>query len=233
MPQLQLALSVVSATPLSLGAGGSAGTLADKSILRDARGRPLIPGSQVKGKTRHAAEALLRGIGLDSHVPETFDEERNGLIRALFGSPEYRSPLAFADLIGGFDTLTAPAQAAGQANTAATLASQIAWQAAGQIRPSVSINRRRGVAEDQHLLFQEVAQEGLRYTCEQAISGPIADQKHAALLWAALLLTTRWGGASSRGLGWAKIEVQVHVDSQAVTVGTLTEQLKALVQKGD
>jgi CRISPR/Cas system CSM-associated protein Csm3 (group 7 of RAMP superfamily) len=233
MPQLQLALSVVSATPLSLGAGGSAGTLADKSILRDARGRPLIPGSQVKGKARHAAEALLRGIGLDSHVPDSFDEERDGLIRALFGSPEQRSPLAFADLIGGFDTLAAAAAPAGQATPAAALAPRIAWQASGQIRPSVSINRRRGVAEDQRLLFQEVAQEGLRYTCERAISGPIADQKHAALLWAALLLTTRWGGASSRGLGWARVEVEVQVDRQAVTAGTLAEQLKALMQKGD
>jgi CRISPR/Cas system CSM-associated protein Csm3 (group 7 of RAMP superfamily) len=233
MPQLQLALSVVSATPLSLGAGGSAGTLADKTILRDARGRPLIPGSQVKGKTRHAAEALLRGVGLDSQVPDTFDEERQGLIQTLFGSPERRSPLAFADLIGGFDPLAPAGQPIGQANPAAALAPQIAWHAAGQIRPSVSINRRRGVAEDQRLLFQEVAQEGLRYTSEHAISGTIADAAHAALLWAALRLTTRWGGAKSRGLGWANVEVEVQVDRQVVAVSTLAEQLKALMQKGD
>ncbi|PDW00304.1 hypothetical protein CJ255_20815 [Candidatus Viridilinea mediisalina] len=42
-------MTLTSHSALSVGAGGSSGTLADKSIVRDGWGRPLIPGSQLKG----------------------------------------------------------------------------------------------------------------------------------------------------------------------------------------
>src|SRR5258706_2704033 len=114
MTDLRIALTIISETAVSVGAGGSAGTLADKSIVRDGWNRPIIPGSQVKGKLRWAVEQLLRGLGDD--VPTPFDErgrveqakirneligkQRPNFVRAIFGSPEYRSSLHFADLPG-------------------------------------------------------------------------------------------------------------------------------------
>jgi CRISPR/Cas system CSM-associated protein Csm3 (group 7 of RAMP superfamily) len=69
MTLLVIDLTITLDSALSIGAGGSAGTIADKSIVRDGWGRPTIPGSQVKGKLRWAIEQLLRGLGHDIPPP--------------------------------------------------------------------------------------------------------------------------------------------------------------------
>jgi CRISPR/Cas system CSM-associated protein Csm3 (group 7 of RAMP superfamily) len=119
-------------------------------------------------------------------------KENDNLIRCIFGSPQVRSPLRFADLVS-----IIPEGAERESGIS-------------HIRPSVTINRRRGTAEDQRLLMQEVAREGLVFQHEQAITGQLPDLAHVALLWAATKLTTRWGGAKSRGLGWCRIDAQIY-----------------------
>ncbi|NTV63845.1 MAG: hypothetical protein HGA65_09950, partial [Oscillochloris sp.] len=136
MPDLRIALTITAETALSVGAAGSAGTLADTSIVRDGLGRPIIPGSQLKGKVRHAAEALVRRLNLPVQAHFDDDASPTNCIRQIFGSPLVRSPLRFADLICEIDP-------------------QIArLPGTSRIRPSVTINRRRGTAEDQHLLLR-------------------------------------------------------------------------------
>lgn len=222
MTHLRIDLTITAESALSIGAGGSAGTIADKSIVRDGWGRPLIPGSQVKGKLRWAVEQLLRGIG--QAIPSPFDAEieQPTLVRTLFGSPEQRSPLHFADL---------PLALVSE-EQAADLRQQLS-----QIRPSVSINRRRGTAEDARLLFQEVTLEGMAFQSARAISGNFGDaeqaEQYAALLWAALKLTDRWGGAKSRGLGWAKVKATVYLNQEEVTKDVLIAALRvALTAQG-
>jgi CRISPR/Cas system CSM-associated protein Csm3 (group 7 of RAMP superfamily) len=203
-----------------VGAGGSSGSLADKSIVRDGRGRPIIPGSQVKGKTRHAAEALLSRLGLDT--PSSFDDERDTLIKRIFGSPRQRSLLRFCDLVGLPE---------GEPRAAAQPG--IDPQRLSVIRPSVSVNRRRGTAEDARLFFQETALNGLIYLATPAIRGTLADPHYAALLWAALRLTTRWGGGATRGLGWAMVTPTVYLDGTQLEESALKNDLRALLEKED
>ncbi len=50
-------------TALHLGTGTVLSTVTDAPILRGADGRPLIPGSSVKGALRSASERLLRALG--------------------------------------------------------------------------------------------------------------------------------------------------------------------------
>ena len=218
MTCLTIQLAITLDTALSIGAGGSAGTLADKSIVRDGWGRPLIPGSQVKGKLRWAVEQLLRGLGQDIPPPFDTDIEKKTLVRELFGSPKQRSPLRFADLP---TTIVSHQQA------------QKMHQDLSQIRPSVSINRRRGTAEDQRLLFQETALERMVFESARAITGDLGDLKppeqYAALLWAALKLTDRWGGAKSRGLGWAKVETHVKIDDAVIDEEKLVSALRTVL----
>lgn len=187
MPDLRFDISITTLSALSVGAGGSSGTLADKSIVRNGRGQPIIPGSQLKGRLRHAAEALLRGIGSD--VPDVFAENPpdDGLIAAIFGVPQRRSPLRFNDLVCVVES---------------SMARELA-----EIRPSVSVNRRRGTAEDARLFYQEAAHADLVY--QGSINGRLEKLEHVALLWAALQLCRRWGGGSSRGFGWAAIDAGV------------------------
>jgi len=222
MTRLTIQLAITLDTAMSVGAGGSAGTLADKSIVRDGWGRPIIPGSQVKGKLRWAVEQLFRSMGQAIPAPFDSDIEQKTLVRELFGSPQHRSPLYFADLP---TTIVAPEQARSMHNQFS------------QVRPSVSINRRRGTAEDQRLLFQETALEHMQFTHNKAITGHVPDataETYAALLWAALKLTDRWGGAKSRGLGWATIESTVLLDENHVTADVLAKALhNTLTHIGD
>ncbi len=219
--QIQLALTMTSA--LSVGAGGSAGTLADKTIMRDGWGRPIIPGSQVKGKLRWAAEQVLRTIG--QQVIPPFDDpggEPNvvgrarvhHLIAATFGSKTARSPLIFADLPS---TLVPAAQA------------YQTQHHVSQLRTSVAINRARGVAEDKRLLVLEAAHEGTVFANDRAIVGVLTPETAnacAGLLWAACTLTERWGGATSRGLGWASSTCTILLDNVAQDETTLATLLR-------
>lgn len=213
MIDVTIDLEVLSDSPVSVGAGGSAGTLADKVIVRDSRGRPLIPGSQVKGRARHAAEAIAATLGLG--VPQRFGDETDTVIRRIFGSPQQRAPLHFAGLV---------ADVGDQA--------PIAPQWLSQIRPSVAINRRRGTADDERLLLQETALRGMRFIARPAIVGALPDLGHAALLWAALRAVDRWGSVKSRGLGWATTDVRVMVNGQEQDAAVLTEALRDLVRRG-
>jgi CRISPR/Cas system CSM-associated protein Csm3 (group 7 of RAMP superfamily) len=234
--KVHIDLSVQTATPLSVGAGGSAGTLADKSIVRDGWGRAIIPGSQVKGKTRHTAEALVRALRLPVYA--LFDEDtepspgkpaKKDVVRLLFGSPRQRSPLRFTDLVGvvGDEQQIDPTR----------LPPDEVQQNVGRIRPSVSLNRRRGTAEDARLLFQETTLEDMRFVGRKAITGTLDSSllplnEHlglVALLWAALRLTTRWGGAKSRGLGWSSVEATVYCNGTEVSPDELEHALSTLV----
>lgn len=223
MTNLNISLKIRSTTPLSLGAGGSAGTLAHKTIVRDGQGRPIIPASHLKGKTRWAAEQLLRGLGYA--IPLPFDPpelvETPNPIRNLFGSPQHRSPLYFADLIGTLD----------EPPTAHTTNPQLLHH--HHIRPAVAINRRRGTADDTRLLFQETALEHTIFFAEEAITGHLAYCWQAALLWAALRLISRWGGATSRGLGWAESEINISFQGVTLTPDDLTTALRTLPPQGD
>lgn len=216
MPLLRIDLALVAVSALSIGAGGSGGSLADRSLVRDARGLPVIPGSQLKGKTRHAAEALLRGLG--EPVQADFDDDDTGpnLIRMIFGSPRHPSPLRFADL-----SCDLTVNDAGGASLT-------------ELRPSVALSRRRGNAEDERLVLIEAARPDLTFSAAGAIEGFLEDPSHVALLWAALRLTTRWGGAKSRGLGWAEVKPTVFWDGGAEPLGEaeLAEHLRALPRAG-
>jgi CRISPR/Cas system CSM-associated protein Csm3 (group 7 of RAMP superfamily) len=217
MPELRIDLIITCTTALSVGAGGSSGSLADKSIQRDGWGRPIIPGSQIKGKVRHAAESILGQ--LNHAIPAHFDDERQTLIKAIFGSPQQRSHLRFIDLVGlpvGEDR-EQPKLAAHTLST---------------IRPSVSVNRRRGTAEDARLFFQETALAELHFSATPAITGMVDDLRYAALVWAALCLCTRWGGGTTRGLGWATVEPKVYLDNQPRTAAALQADLRELLATG-
>ena len=224
MIRLRVTLTIQAETPLSVGAGGSAGTIADKAIVRDGWGRPLIPGSQVKGRVRHAAEAISSALGLA--LPQGFDDDTSpeNVIRTIFGSPHQRSPLRFLDLIA----FTVEPQEIAEPTT-------FDWQQIGTLRPSVSLNRQRGTAEDARLLFQEVAPAQLQFGSYPyaAISGELPTIEHVALLWAAICTTTRWGGAKSRGLGWAQVQAIIEADGIVIERDALADALRRLPSVGE
>lgn len=206
MPIFQLELTIVPETGLSVGGSGSTGVRADKTIQRDGRERPIIPASQIKGRLRHACEAILRGAGVaicrppnpETSCPQDQDvQDPPCPICAIFGSPWTASPLQFRDLIH---------QPAGESSV---------------IRPGTGIDRRRGIVKEELLFLTETTAPGTAPAFRSdgaTISGTLADEGQALLLLTGLRSIRSWGGGKSRGMGWAAVDTAAHFDERDITL---------------
>lgn len=189
-----LSLTARLSSALSVGSGGSSGSLADKPIIKDSFGRLLIPGSQLKGRLRHECEKLARGLGWPicqspdpnlmcpkrEGIPGDFHQESHCLVCQIFGNPALPSRLWVDDLICDL--------------------SADAFEET--LRPGVTINRRRQTAEDQRLYLIETSP-----AAELAFTGslhllPDCPSWSKALILSALHHIHALGGSKSAGLGW-------------------------------
>jgi CRISPR/Cas system CSM-associated protein Csm3 (group 7 of RAMP superfamily) len=206
MAEFSVDLCITIETALSVGGAGSVGTLADKSILRDGWNRPILPASQVKGRLRHACEAIARGLGLSicrspvaattcPHHPDVPEEQRPCPICQIFGSPAFPSPLRFRDLI----YIPPPKDPAETGHL---------YQAHEPLRPGVGLDRRRGTVQEALLFLTETTMPGTRpvFAREGAMTGDLPGAGHASLVLMGLAQVLNWGGAKSRGLGWASVD---------------------------
>jgi CRISPR/Cas system CSM-associated protein Csm3 (group 7 of RAMP superfamily) len=203
-----LELVAVIDTALCVGAGGSSGSLADKSIIRNAKGKLLIPASQLKGRLRHECEKLARGLGwsvCESPNPQTMCPQRAGLVEdearrfqhqyqgdgeehyhclicQVFGNPVAPSRIIFDDLICLEEPENLPPEV---------------------LRPGVTLNRRRRTAEDQKLYFLETSPANAQLQFVGAIHLQLDCPSYAkALIAAGLRHIHALGGSKSVGLGW-------------------------------
>ncbi|GAB1541007.1 hypothetical protein NUACC21_36760 [Scytonema sp. NUACC21] len=203
-----LTLTAIVDTALCVGAGGSSGSLADKPIVRTAKGELLIPASQLKGRVRYECEKLARGLHLpvcDSPNPQTMCPQRAGFTKdfnrrfqnsnfeikdckgyhcpicQIFGNPVLPSRVLFDDLICTEDPANLPEV----------------------LRPGVTLNRRRRIAEDQKLFFLETSPVNIQLSFQGDIHIlPGCPPYTKALLLAALRHIHALGGSKSGGLGW-------------------------------
>lgn len=209
-------LTAIIETALCVGAGGSSGSLADKAIVRDGKGKLIIPASQLKGRIRHECEKIARGLGwavCASPTANTICPERAGLtgnfqrpqyhlndnsypeskrhhclICQLFGNPTLPSRIIFEDLVCKESPENLPEV----------------------IRPGVTINRRRQTSEDQKLYFLETSPVNLNLQFQGNIEilPPLNWEENLhpdyakALLIASIKKINALGGAKSTGLGW-------------------------------
>lgn len=206
-------------TALCVGAGGSSGSLADKPIVRNSQGNLLIPASQVKGRVRHECEKIARTLGWaisdspnprnmvirrgnapdgferDEYVIPGYENTYHCLISQVFGDPILPSRVIVDDLICTEEPENLPEV----------------------LRPGVTINRRRGTAEEKKLYFLETspANAQLRFEGEIHILPSLkleTPDYASALILAGLRQIYALGGSKSAGLGWLtwdlpKIEV--------------------------
>lgn len=222
--QTEIPLTAVIDSALCVGAGGSTGSLADKPIVRLADGRLLIPGSQLKGRLRHECEKLARGLGwpvCESPAAATMcpqigrddaefqrtdyqlagktfadgEPQHHCLVCQIFGNPALPSRLTVDDLICLENSKDLPEV----------------------LRPGVTINRRRGTAEDQKLYFLETSPVNVQlpfvgHLYFQSDYPPYA----RALVLAALHHIPALGGSKSAGLGWLTWKIgDIDIDQSA------------------
>ncbi|MEA5565764.1 RAMP superfamily CRISPR-associated protein [Anabaena sp. UHCC 0399] len=206
LPQNQITtikLTAVIDTALCVGAGGSDGSLADKPIVRNAKGQLIIPASQLKGRLRHECEKLARGLGweiFDSPKAETLTPKQEQvdsrfldeyqiqgykgyhcLISQIFGNPVLPSRIVVDDLICPLERDDLPEV----------------------LRPGVTINRRRHTAEDNKLYFLETspANNQLEFIGHIHLL-PDCPTQTKPLILASLRHIHALGGSKSAGLGW-------------------------------
>lgn len=190
-------------TGLRVGAGKQSDAAAtDQPLIRDARGRPFLPGSSLKGVLRAGLEAVLRTIdsadlkACDLFVSPCIPNIRNGGKRQepdleevlrrscssclLFGSPSIAGRVLVRD---------------------AALVETPFFRT--ELRDGVGIDRHLGTARDGIKYDTEVVPAGSHFDLEIRIDN--VDPLRLALVLLALDLLDRGdiriGGMSSRGLG--------------------------------
>jgi CRISPR/Cas system CSM-associated protein Csm3 (group 7 of RAMP superfamily) len=214
MYEFRIQLSLTCSSPPSVGDGGSHGTLADKTVVRNSRGRFVIPASQVRGKLRHACEQLLRAQGgwiCEAPNAKEMCAESTGKAACIscqiFGSPGYASKVFFHDLVASQRDL--PSET---------------------LRPMVSINRYRRTAENQRLFLVETAPnlKGLSFEATDAITGYLQTPAHLHVILAALKMLYAWGGGSSRGLGWGTLDAKTWLNGAEMQLDM--EEVKGICQ---
>ncbi|MCC5634618.1 RAMP superfamily CRISPR-associated protein [Nostoc sp. CHAB 5844] len=202
-----ISLTAVIDTALCIGAGGSDGTLSDKTIVRNAKGQLIIPASQLKGRLRHECEKIMRGLEwqifyaptaeelcpteaqVDSKYHSDYQlENYKGYhcpISKIFGNPIIPSRIVVDDLICDWE--------------------KDALQET--FRPGVTINRRRRTAENQKLYFLETSPPNSQLEFKGAIHLLSGCPSYAkTLILAGLRHIYALGGGKSAGLGWLRWE---------------------------
>jgi CRISPR/Cas system CSM-associated protein Csm3 (group 7 of RAMP superfamily) len=181
-------------TGLHIGVGKSSALAgSDLPVLRDADGRPMVPGSSLRGVLRSGVEALSKSLGLDSRCPSV--SVANGdprLPERLFGrvgqskddSFSFGSRLQISDARCDGDALT-------------------------ELRDGVSIRRDTRTVAGSAKFDLEVVAAGAKFRGTIRLKNGIDYEAGlvAQALWMldqGLLLL---GGNSARGLGWMEVQV--------------------------
>jgi CRISPR-associated RAMP protein (TIGR02581 family) len=206
--RVTLSGTLMTQTALRIGAGRATGvTGTDLPVVRDALGKPYIPGSSFKGALRACVESLVRSVNpsrkaacnpvsskkkdwcLESVEGLTDDEviiDKTCLVCRVFGSPWLASKISIRDL---------------------QIDEEI-WFEQFEVRNGVAIDRDTETAADGKLYDFEVVPAGARFGCEIVIEN--ASPWELGLVMLGLRPFERGeaslGGARSRGLGVVKID---------------------------
>lgn len=192
-------------TGLHIGTGKSADlTGSDQPVMRDRSGRPLVPGSSLRGILRAGIESFCNSLGLDAvrsiaeqspAAPSDFGQRWRelDLVKRLFG--------AAAEERGGFSY-----------GSRFQISDAVCQEDVPiELRDGVGIDRERRTAAQGIKYDLEVVPAGTRFLGHIRFKNP-ADYELglvAQALWMldqGLLLL---GGKSARGLGWIQVEVGV------------------------
>lgn len=203
---------LVAVTGLRVGAGKSFDAAAtDQPVLRDALGRPYIPGSSLKGVLRSGLESILRGLGRDDPwACDLFDKDKR-----CVGNPE-------EDKTGTQKKRTIPLEEVlEKCCTACSLFGSpflagrvflhdlpLLSRPSTEVRDGVGIHRDLGTAQPGIKYDVEVVPTGSRFQLEMVLENVDPDRLALVLLTLDLLDQGEilLGGLTTRGLGKVKLE---------------------------
>jgi CRISPR-associated RAMP protein (TIGR02581 family) len=216
--RLTVAGYLVADSPLRIGAGRvSAVAGAELPVIRDAIGRPFIPGSSLKGALRSYLEALVRGKALpntdleclacDPTGDECLDAGQMQRLRNEYRDDDAGLAKAVATnscllcQTFGSPWLASPVRVRDLPVTSNE------WFGQFDVRDGVAIDRDKGTVAVGPYDY-EVVPAGTRFELH-IVAENLTDWQRG-LLWLGLRALERGdvalGGFTSRGLGWVKLE---------------------------
>jgi CRISPR/Cas system CSM-associated protein Csm3 (group 7 of RAMP superfamily) len=217
-------LTAIIDTALCVGAGGSSGSLADKTIVHNAERKLLIPASQLKGRLRHECEKLARGLGwqiFSSPNAETLcptEEQVEPRFREIYKIDEYRGYHCLVSQIFGNPIL--PSRIIVDDLVCTEAAENLKPEV---LRPGVTINRSRRTAEEKKLYFLETSPANAQLEFKGAIHflQPDCPAYAKTLIIAALYHIHALGGSKSAGLGWLHWQILPKIEQDDAIWSTL------------
>lgn len=218
--RVALSGTLTTVTAIRIGAGKSAGvTGTDLPVVRDAAGKPYIPGSSFKGALRAHAESIMRALKggdgacdplnapcIPAELMQQWQEQRRG-------DNEPQADERLADKVHGkvCDVcLVFGSNWMASKVSLRDLPLKGKWYGQYQLRNGVAIDRDTGTASDAKLYDFEVVPASTEFSCEVVVEN--ASDWELGLLMLGLRPYERGegtlGGARSRGLGQVRIEWQ-------------------------
>jgi CRISPR-associated RAMP protein (TIGR02581 family) len=207
-------------TGLHIGAGKSADLAgSDLPVLRDAVGRPLVPGSSLRGVLRSGIEAICLSLKLDearslagAEAPDSAGDfaqrwREMTLVERLFGRvAEKRGAFSYGSRLQISDAV-------------------VERDVAVELRDGVGIDRETRTAGAGVKFDLEVIPAGTSFAGKIRFKNPI-DYEIGLLAQALWMLNEGGlllGGKSARGLGWVAVEVSAprRLDAKDLLAGSL------------
>ena len=229
--RLEITGTLTTVTALRISQGRSLEPIgSDLPVVKDALGKPLIPGSSFKGAMRSRLEAFLRGIHpkLAKDPSELVSREMNERVKALKEQHDNNDQ----DLTAVLDNMTdevskvfgTPWQASKFQVRDLTIKPET-WFGQYQERDGVSINRDTETAEDGRLYDFQVVPAGVKFDFQaifenaedKQVFNPQTDKMESIGYWELGLVMAGLqqfkmqqiplGGGCSRGLGVVKLAI--------------------------
>lgn len=187
---------------------GYQSAVADRLLRRLPDGSPFVPGSQIKGVLRHQCERLALALGLEAVDPHAGSEEHEQRLITHF-TPLAKSGLAVDRLFGSryqgeclFVTNAVPVSPEATSDT--------------PVQARTAMDRVTGTVMEQHLFTTELSQGDINAVGEiraRHPAGVLTQEEDGfpyeyALLVAALLSLSAFGGDKSVGLGRCEVTVE-------------------------
>ena len=241
--RLEITGTLTTVTALRISAGRSTEPIgSDLPVIKDALGRPLIPGSSFKGALRSRLESFLRGIdpNLAEDPANYTSSTRNNQVKALKVKYKNNDLVLTQELIGITDdigSLFGTPWMASKFQVRDLTVQPDAWFGQYQERDGVAIDRDTETAADGKLYDYQVVPAATPFDFKAVVEN--------AHDWELGLLTIGLhqfeteqiplGGGRSRGLGVVKLEIDKMrwFDYPEDRPDLLIEYLKKLVMGDD
>lgn len=214
--RLEITGTLTTVTALRISQGRSLEPIgADLPVVKDALGKPLIPGSSFKGAMRSRLEAFLRGIHPDlaQDPSELVSRDMNERVKALkeqHGDSDKDLTVALDNLTDEVSKVFGTPWQASKFQVRDLTVKPETWFGQYQERDGVSINRDTETAEDGRLYDFQVVPAGVKFDFQAVIEN--AEDWELGLIVIGLHQfeseQISLGGGRSRGLGAVKLALQ-------------------------